>query len=163
MNSAIQYLITTSALLAITLLLGGRPWAVVCLVALVIQVLTQPQNAKTIVGIAPCILWLFFFRCTGNRELFFPFSMYLASYAGLLMAGRILPLGILTGGIVLAAFASVRVMQLAPKDVLGVELAVACAIMTLVLAAYNTSPRNTAARLVISVLASLLAYAALSI
>ena len=54
-------------------------------------------------------------------------------------------------------------MQSAAKDILGVELVVACAIMTLALAAYNASPRNAVARLIISILASLLAYAGLSI
>ena len=163
MNSAIPYLIATSILLAIMLLVGGRPWAAICFVTLVIQVLTEPQATRTIAGITPCILWLVLFRITGNRELFFPFSMYLASYASLLLAGRILLFGVFGGGTVVAAFVSVRVLQSAAKDILGVELVVAFAILTLALAAYNASPRNVAARLIISVLASLLAYAGLAI
>ena len=107
MNSAIRYLSTTSILLAIILVVGGRPWAAICLVALVIQVLTEPQADKTTVGLAPCIAWLVLFRITGNRELFFPFSMYLASYASLLMAGRILMLGVVGGAAVVAAFVGV--------------------------------------------------------
>lgn len=163
MKSSIRLLITAGILLVLALCIGDRYWATICLVALVFQVLIEPQATTTIAGIAPCFLWLVVFRVNGNRELFFPFSAYLAAYTSLLLANRILLLGVFGGGTVLGAFAGIRAMQSATKDILGVELTVAGAIMTLVLAAYSSSPRNSAARIVISILASLLAYAALAI
>ena len=162
-STTVHHLVANLLLLAVVFFFGDRYWMLICLVSSVFQFLTEPKSAKVVARLTPCLAWLVLYRITGNRSIFFPFCMYLASYATLLLASRFLLLGLLSGSVVAGAFAGVRIMQSAAKNVLGVELCVAGAILVLALAAYNTSPRNAASRIVISLLASLLAFASLRI
>jgi hypothetical protein len=157
-----RFIIIALVIFYLTLTFGGRPWAILCLVALVIQAVTDLRATTTLAGIAPCLAWLALFHATENRELFFPFSMLLASYITFLLADRSLWLGIGGGAMVVAAFIGVRIAQSATAQVLAVELTVALVVLTIGLLCYLSNPRTMASRAAFSGLASLLAFVGLS-
>ena len=113
---------------------------------------------------APGLVWLALFRATGNRELFFPYSMYLASCVALRAAERAAWLGPIGGGLVVGVFMVIRVLQQATLRVLAVEFAVAAAILAFVLVARSWRPRHGVPfgwEAAIVAASSLLAYASL--
>ena len=100
---------------------------------------------------------------TGNRELFFPYTMYLAAQVALLLADRKLWRGVLGGGCVVAAFLVIRTLQSATTRVLAVELVVAAAVLGVAVVASRACPRGIGPRSAIAGVASLLAFAGLAI
>jgi hypothetical protein len=158
----IGFIIAELLLLFATLVLGGQPWVVLLVMTLVAQSFTD-LRVKSLALVAPSLLWVALFRVTGNRELFFPYSMYLAAHVSLLFCSRTFWLGSLGGALVVTAFLAVRFLQDATLRVLAVEFGVAVAILPLALIAYAFSPNNSASRAVIVIVASLIAYACLSI
>jgi hypothetical protein len=103
------------------------------------------------------------FRVSGDRELFFPFAMYLASHVALGFSQRNIWLASLGGGGIVAAFMTIRVLQNATFRVLAVELVVAVAILAVALVAHAWSRKQAASDALIVAGASLLAYVSLSI
>lgn len=154
----LRFLLAEGALLAAAAAAGGAPAIAVAAVALV-AIACSDLRPAAVAGAAPAVLWLLAARGTGNRELFFPYAMQLATHALALAAaaaaggaegsrrgaaGR----GALAGGAVVAAFLGVRAMQQATPRVLGVEAAVAGAILALALAAALATAGRSAAPLI---------------
>ena len=67
------------AYLAIAHIWGGPPWTVVGMLAFVAPLVTGLRRASLVL-LVPSLAWLVLFRVTGNRELFFPFAMYVAAF-----------------------------------------------------------------------------------
>ncbi len=87
---------------------GGWYWALICAVSFLL-------------GSAPGLIWLAAFAVTGDRRLFFPFTLHYA-----VLFGCWWNRGFAAGGaIILTLFAIVRIEQQASFRVLAVELAVA--------------------------------------
>jgi hypothetical protein len=149
-------------LLFASLGLGGRPWAFICMLALLTQCFND-LRLKSLMLIAPSLDWTAAFHWTGNRELFFPFSIYLAAYVAVVLSRRNAWLGLLGGTIVTAAFVVVRIRQFATVPVLAVEIAAASVILVLALVAYAFSPKSNFACFAVCGMASLIAYACLFI
>lgn len=144
---------------------GGPPWTVIGAIAIVMQT-TGGVRLASLGGMAPSLAWLGLYHATGNRELFFPYSMYLAGYAALPAAGAAGRLGPIGGGLIVAAFLVIRILQQATPRVLAVECAVAIAILALVLAARPRRPTHVsphAWQAAVAATASGLAYASLAI
>ncbi len=163
MVPAIRFTVTALFLLAVTFLLGGLPWAIVGLTALYAQAMNNTGVAATLGNLAPSLLWLALFRLTENRELFFPYTMYLAASVALLLAGKNVSSDAVGGLVVVSVFLGVRIFQRATVRVLAIEMVVAASILAVALAAYWLSPRTTASRSAIAAIASVVAYACLSL
>jgi len=161
------FIVVEVVFLAITHFFGGPPWAVVGMVALLAQIGAQILGGfrgDAIMLVVPSLIWLAFFRTTGNRELFFPYTMYLASGVALRAAERTPWLGLLGGGAVVTAFMVIRILQNATSRVLLVELVIAAAILALPLVFRSWSRARTIVRdAVIAAASSLLAYASLAL
>lgn len=150
------------ALLAAAHLLGGPPWVGLGILACVLQAVAD-FRVGPLVGVAPALGWAAAHHLTGNRELFFPFAIYLAAHAAGQFAGRGRPAATVAGGIVVAAFLAIRLLQSASGRVLAVEAAVAAAILAATVAVLPLVPRRPWAVAVVAALASLAAYAGLAL
>jgi hypothetical protein len=75
------------AVLAVAQFGGGPPWTAVTALALVCESVAG-LTAAGLARLAAALVWVGLFRLTDNRELFFPFCMYLAAHAGLGLARR---------------------------------------------------------------------------
>ncbi len=158
----VRFIFVAWCLLLTTLILGGQPWSVFCLIPLIAHALTD-LRAKSLVILVPSLGWLVLYRVTGNRELFFPYSMYLSTYVALLLCNRTFWLGSLGGSLAVSTFLTLRYLQEAPLRVLAVECGVAVMILAFTLIVYALSPRTISSRAVIAAGASLLAYGCLAI
>ena len=129
----IGLLIVEAVFLAMAHVAGGPPWTVVIAIAFaVLGISGRPQDGggrQALWLILPSLGWLLAFRATGNRELFFPFTMYLAAHAALAVSPRGPKAAGLAGGIVVAIFLVIRVLQAATPRVLAVEAVAAGAIL----------------------------------
>ena len=150
---------------------GGPPWAVIGAVAVVLLALGGIR-IESLALMVPSLAWLGLSHTTGNRELFFPYTMYLASCVTLRATDRAAWLGPLGGAAIVAAFMIIRILQQATVRVLVVELVVAATILALVVVAGTWSrgrvapaapAARSACRAAIIVAGSLLAYASLAI
>jgi hypothetical protein len=143
-------------------ILGGPPWVVLGVLAFLAQILADFRLAP-LLRLAPAAIWAVAHAATGNRELFFPYAIYLAAH----VAWELWPRGPLQaasgGGGIAAAFLVIRVLQHATPRVIAVELAVAAAILVVVNAAIAASRGRPFVGWVIPPLASLAAYAGLAI
>ncbi len=157
--------------LAVAHCFGGPPWAVIGALAVVLLALGGIR-IESLALMVPSLVWLGLSHATGNRELFFPYTMYLASCVALRATERTPWLGPLGGAAIVALFMVIRILQQATVRVLVVEFVVAAAILALVVVAGSWSRRrvahvapaaNFACRAAIVAAASLLAYASLAI
>jgi hypothetical protein len=144
---------------------GGPAWVVIGVLAFCGQAAAGVRLAPLAI-LVPALGWLALSRGTGNRELFFPYCIYLASHVAVALTPRVARAeaprvagaqaprvagaeaprsfgaslsrsfrAALGGGLVVAAFLAVRVLQRAGPRVLAVESIVAVAILAVVLAA----------------------------
>lgn len=162
--AACVLIVVELVLLAVAQFGGGTPWTVLVALALV----AESAGGLTVRGLARIgcgLVWIAAFRMTGNRELFFPFAMYLAAHVGIGVARRFPPLGVLGSGLVVAAFLAFRVAQGATRGVLAVEAAVAVAILAALFTVRPLLPeaRSTERDVALTVAASLAAYAGLAL
>lgn len=148
--------------LAATHLYGGPPWTLLGMIAFFAQI-AAGFRLRQLVLLVPSLAWLALFHDTGNRELFFPFAMYLATHVALILAARDRWQGCLGGGIVIGAFMMIRVFQAASTKVLAVELVVATAILAIAISAHALAEKRPASAAAITVAASLAAYASLAL
>lgn len=149
------------ALLAAAHLWGGPAWMVPAVIACVAQVAADFRTLS-LTALLPSLGWLAASRLTGNRELYFPFAMYLAGAVAVLpWRGGLRPAAG-WGGAVVAAFLVVRVLQGATLRVLAVETAAAVVVLGLALAARRAGGTVTG-RAAVAAAASLLAYACLAL
>jgi hypothetical protein len=126
-------LVVEAAFLTVAHVAGGPPWTVVAAIAFaVLGVAGSRQDGawrKLVWLILPSLVWLVTFWATGNRELFFPFTMYLAAHAALTVSVRGVIPACAAGGLVVAAFLVIRVLQAATPNVLAVEAVAAGVIL----------------------------------
>jgi hypothetical protein len=168
---SVVFIIVELLFLAVTHIFGGPPWTVIGAIAVVAQTLGGVR-IESLALVVPSLAWLALSHATGNRELFFPYTMYLASCVALRDSQRAAWLGPLGGAAIVAAFMVIRILQQATVRVLAVEFVVATAILALVVVAGSWSRRRvthiaTAAHFAwlaaIVAASSLLAYASLAI
>jgi hypothetical protein len=159
------------ALLAAAHAWGGPPWVAIGAVAVVGQVAADLRPGR-LGGFVPALCWLAAHHATGNRELFFPYSMALAVHlAGEFFrpaepaSGRAAGHGgaVAAGGAVVAAFLAIRRLQNATPRVLGVEAAVAALILAAAVALLPWVARRPGATWALTAAASLAAYAGLAV
>lgn len=156
------FLVIELLFLLVLLVWGGWPWTMIGVAAICLQALVDVRPAA-LAMVAPSLVWLALFRGTGNRELFFPFTMYLASLLAIRLAGGRVWQGIAGGGLVVAVFLAIRASQQASAKVLWVELGVAAAILAVVLATIPVIRGREALSGGVVVLASFLAWASLAL
>jgi hypothetical protein len=165
------FIIVELLFLAVAHIFGGPPWTVIGAIAVVAQTLGGLRS-ESLAFVMPSLAWLALSHATGNRELFFPYTMYLASCVALRDSQRAAWLGPLGGALIVAAFMAIRILQQATVRVLAVELAVAAAILAVVVVTGAWSRRRVghvapsatfAWRAAIVAVSSLLAYASLAI
>ena len=111
----------------------------------------------------PCSVWLVLANVTGNRELYFPFAMYVMAF----MVSRLWQKGrgvAVLGGILCGVFfLTIRWLQNASMSVLLVEGVVAAGILIAICLYYRQGLDRGWSRMVILLGASLLAYAGLAL
>jgi hypothetical protein len=161
----IGLLIVEALFLAIAHVAGGPPWTVVAATAFaVLGVAGRRQDAagyEPVWLILPSLGWLAAFWATGNRELFFPFMMYLAAHAALTVSGRGLIPACAAGGLVVATFLVIRVGQAATPRVLAVEAIAAGVILTATSRAFARRERSPIGDGLLLALASAAAFVSL--
>ena len=172
--SSVVFIVVELLFLAVAHIFGGPPWAVIGALAVVLLALGGIR-IESLALMVPSLAWLALSHATGNRELFFPYTMYLASCVAMRgsdRADRAAWLGPFGGAAVVAAFMIIRILQQATVRVLAVEFVVAAAILALVVVAgsgirrhgaHVAPPTNFACRAAIVAASSLLAYASLAI
>lgn len=166
--TSVCFIIVELVFLACAHFFGGPPWTVIGVVAVVVQTLGGVR-VDSLAFIVPSLAWLALSHATGNRELFFPYAIYVASAVAVTAAGRPTWLGPVGGAGVVVTFMVIRILQQATVRVLAVEFVVAAAILALVLTARSWSQRHVThvPRIVsdaaIVVTSSLLAYASLAL
>jgi len=163
MKSRIGFVAIELLFLAIAALAGGPPWTLLGVIA-VVELALADFRPGAILGLLPALTWAGLFQATANRELFFPYAMFLASLSTLVLAAAFnRGVGALGGGAIVAAFLAIRTAQGASASVLAVESAVAIAILLAVFAARGAARRSPTTDTLIAVSASLLAYAGLAL
>lgn len=166
--TSVCFIIVELVFLACAHFFGGPPWTVIGVVAVVVQTLGGVR-VDSLAFIVPSLAWLALSHATGNRELFFPYAIYVASAVAVTAAGRPTWLGPVGGAGIVVTFMVIRILQQATVRVLAVEFVVAAAILALVLTARSWSQRHVThvPRIVsdaaIVVTSSLLAYASLAL
>lgn len=151
-------LVVEAAFLAVAHVAGGPPWTVVAAIAFaVLGVFGRRQDGRwqePVWLILPSLGWLAAFWGTGNRELFFPFTMYLAAHAALTVSDRGLISASAAGGLIVLVFLVIRVLQAAMPRVLAVETVAAVAILAATCLALARRDRSAVADELILALAS---------
>lgn len=126
-------LLVEAAFLVTAHVVGGPPWTVVAAIAFAVLGIGGRRHDGTMREsvwlILPSLGWLAGFWVSGNRELFFPYSMYLAGHAALTARHRGMIAACLAGGIVGGGFLVIRAMEAATPRVLAIEAAAAGAIL----------------------------------
>jgi hypothetical protein len=162
---AAGFILVELLFLASTHLFGGPPWTVIGVLAF-LGLSFSGSRGSGLAILAPSLLWLVLARLTGNRELFFPYTIYLAAFVATELSAKRWWLGVAGAAGVIAAFMAIRTMQNAGTRVLLVELAIAAAILLAIFAAIHLSRRTAGRRFQIDAAivaaASLLAYAGLA-
>jgi len=156
------FIATEVAFLAVAHVFGGPAWVGLGVLACIAQVAAD-FRLPPLLGLVPALGWVAAHHATGNRELFFPYAMYLAAHVAGQCARRGWPAAFSAGAVVVAAFLAIRGFQGATSRVLAVELAVAGAILAAVVVAVMTAAKRPWAKAVVAVLASLAAYAGLAL
>ncbi len=143
-------------------LLGGPPWVAIGVLACVMQI-AGDFRLRSLLGIAPALAWAAMHHATGNRELFFPYSMYLAAHVAGQCAGRGWMAATTAGGMIAVAFLAIRCLQSATLPVLAVEFAVAAVILAAVVSSLTATGKRPVAAVAVAALASFAAYAGLAL
>ena len=160
--ATVPFIVVEILLLAAAQAYGGWPWTAMAGTAIAILAVADFAPAP-LAMVVPGLVWLALFRITGNRELFFPFAIHMASLLALRLGRRGLWQGAVAGGGMVALFLAIRASQQATARVLGLELAVAGLILAVVLATLPVSRGRTAVEGGVIGLATLLALAGLAL
>ena len=127
---------------------GGWEWALACSIVLLVVMRGKPGLSGVLYTVAPGCFWLTLFCVTGDRRMFFPYSMQYAIQMACLLHGGVLRKTILGGGGVVSVFALIRAGQEASAKVLVVELVVAAVVLALAMAGEGLKMREPRARAV---------------
>ena len=139
------------AVLAALYWLGGWYWCVVAVPMFVAGLLKS--RSAVLVAAGPSLLWLALFVFTGDRRMFFPFTMYQA-----VLFGQTWRRGFAAGAaLIIGLFTIIRIEQEASLRVLIVELVVAVAAAFVAAACRRYGPATAAG------VASLVALAGLTL
>jgi hypothetical protein len=155
------FIVVEIGLLAVTHVVGGPAWVAVAAVACLAHVAFDVRG-RSLAAALPALVWLAASRMTGNRELFFPYAMLLATSALLAAPPERTAGGLAAAAIVAAAFLATRVVQQASGRVLAVELVAAVAVLAAAGGVQAMLPPR-AGRWWLPAAASLMAWACLSI
>ncbi len=165
MGAIVKAAIAILAACAAAAIFGGWAWTLPCLI-----LWTALRNAPSRAGaaaltaaLAPGLLWLLLFALTGDRRLYFCYTMQYAVHLACLRrehGGRAAAAG---GAIPVAVFLGVRVAQAASARVLAVETLVAGGLLALALALYGPDSAGPARRAAVSMAVSLLAFFSLAL
>jgi hypothetical protein len=142
--------------------LGGPPWVMLGVLAFAGQVAAD-FRLRPLIGFLPAAGWMVAHELTGNRELFFPYAIALAAHLASQFVGRGRVAAAVAGGLVVAAFLGIRILQAATAQVLAVELAVAAAILIVTVAVLPAVLKRPWEVVAVTLLASLAAYAGLAV
>lgn len=113
---------------------GGWPWALMAAIWVVALRTGEDRNVSMLQAAAGGLFWVALFHWTGDRRLFFPFSMQVAASAACRWRVNGTWTAAAAGAVVTAVFAGIRLLQSASAHVLGVELIVAAAVLSIGLA-----------------------------
>jgi len=155
------FIVVEVAILAAAHVFGGPAWAAVAAVTCVAHVVVGLHPAALVAAV-PAMGWLAASRLTGNRELFFPYSMLLATSTLFAAPGTQVRVGIAAAAGVAAAFLGTRVAQQATGRVLAVEVVATVVVLAAAVAARAWLPSVTT-RWWLPAVASLAAYACLAL
>ena len=140
----------------------GWEWALPPLIGAAPLYRGRKALLRLLAGVAPGLFWLVLFVATGDRRLYFCYSMQFAAQLACLWAGRGLGASVAGGTVVIAAFLAIRIGQGAAASVLLVEFAVAAVVIAASILLHGTGPQSAVRRNLVAVLASLLAFAGLA-
>ena len=149
--------------LAAALWYGGWYWAVVGAAAFAVLWLVDFSPLSVLLTVGTSIFWLALFHWTGDRRLFFPYSMQFAVQAACLVRGRVSMPAVIGGGGIVLVFTVIRIIQSATLHVLTVELIVAAAVLAICSYLYGLGSPDKAMQLrtVTATLGSVMAFAGL--
>jgi hypothetical protein len=147
-------------LLATAQLVGGPAWAALCAIALAAQIFAV-RRTSSLTLIACSLSWMILSRLTGNRQLFFPYTMSLATVVFFQLCDQNVWRGVFGAITMLAAFFVVRIQQHASAHVLFIEFLAAASILAFAMIAHGLSRQNLGSRIVITSLVALLAFLSL--
>ncbi|MEM8925726.1 MAG: hypothetical protein AAGD35_19655 [Actinomycetota bacterium] len=153
--------VAAAAIIGLTAAVGGWPWASLAVVAVGAQAYHEFEAPALLFGVVPGLVWMFAFEQSGNRELFGPYMVYLATFAALVVAGSKWRRAAVGAGAVLVTFIGVRMLQSASTQALVIEFVVSVVILAAAIGAYGYSTRTPTARTVITYVASLVTFASL--
>lgn len=122
------------ALLGFAAFYGGLPWALMAAIWIVALRTGEDVNMSMLQAAASGLFWVALFHWTGDRRLFFPFSMQVAAFAACRWRVNGKWTAVATGAVVTTVFTGIRLLQSASAHVLGVELIVAAAVLSIGLA-----------------------------
>jgi len=155
------FIVVEVAILAVAHAFGGPAWAAVAAVACVAHVVAGCHPTALLAAL-PALGWLAASRITGNRELFFPYAMLLATSALLAAPATRHRAGIAAAASVAAAFLAARIAQQATGRVLAVEVAAAVVVLAAAVTARARLPTHSL-RWWLPVAASVAAFACLAL
>jgi hypothetical protein len=159
---AVAFIVAELIFLVAAHLLGGPPWVALGVLAFAGQVVNDFRLAP-LMGFLPAAGWMVAHQLTGNRELFFPYAMALAAHLASQFVGHGRVAAAVAGGLVVAAFLGIRILQAATARVLAVELAVAAVILAAVVAVLPAALKRPWGAVAVTILASLAAFLGLAL
>ncbi len=160
-GSAFGFLAVQVVVLAAAHAFGGPPWVILGVLACLGQIMADFRLAS-LLPLVPALLWAFAQAATGNRELFFPYAIYLAAHVVVTLWPRGFARAAAAGAGLVGAFLLIRLLQRATPGVLAVEAAVAASILMATLGAAVVGGHRLWGRWLIPLAASLAAYAGLA-
>ena len=141
---------------------GGPVWISIVVPALLVEVYCGSQ-LQSLGMLIPCSVWLVLANVTGNRELYFPFAMYVMAFVVSRPWQQSRGVAVLGGFLCWFFFLTVRWLQHASMNVLFVEGVVAVGILIALCLYCRQGLDRGWSRIVSLVGASLLAYAGLAL
>jgi hypothetical protein len=129
--STIPAYLAAVVLLGCAAFYGGWPWALMAAILVVALRAGEDDNVSMLQAAAGGLFWVALFHWTGDRRLFFPFSMQVAAYAACRCRVNGKWTAVAAGAVVTAVFAGIRLVQSASAHVLAVELIVAAAVLSI--------------------------------
>ncbi|MEO8027939.1 MAG: hypothetical protein ABI823_15750 [Bryobacteraceae bacterium] len=144
-------------------LAGGWIWALPCAVVAALWWRSGGSAGALATACRISAFWLVAFVLTGDRRLYFPYTLQFAVQASCFLGGPALRAGVFGAGGIVALFTAVRLVQAASARVLTVELAVAIPSLALCLAFYEEGSPTLQRRLAAAGVASLLGFLGLAL
>lgn len=161
-GSAFGFLAVQMGFLAAAQAWGGSPWVILGVLACLGQIMAD-FRLSSLLSLVPALVWAVAHSATGNRELFFPYAIYLAAHVVVAVWPRGIARAAAGGASVVGAFLVIRLLQQATLRVLAVEAAVAAAILLATIWVAVSGGHGVWRRWLIPLAASLAAYAGLAL